>query len=152
MQSLKLKKHTWQRRRFVSWNKSQDSQKLTFENWFSSFIDLKHRLNISSHFQIIGSKVILEMDLENKETLDLLLEVLGPPQQGFHTFDENGPFEVLSLEIAESSFEIDFESLLAKASEIKRAIPRNLRPIVHFVVDGPKLALHFFVQKDYIQG
>ena len=145
MKALKLKSQIWLRKRYVV--KKIDSSKLGL--WFEEANSLKDQITHDSTFQLVGSKVGLELGSDGE--WKILLEVLGSPQGAFVTLDDEGPLERLCFEVPESSFEIDFESLKKMMFDIKAAIPRKTTPRVHFVVDGAKLELHFFVQKDYIQ-
>ncbi len=146
MATLKLKSQHFQRRRYVVDNEPN----ITEDNWFDQGKLLKKRIREDSSFQIVGSKTILEMDETGKWSL--LFEVIGPPQSGFQTRDDNGPFEILSYSVQEGPFMTDFPMIKKKVAELRGLIPRKLTPRVQFVIDGAKLELHFFVQKDYIQS
>ncbi|NOT78620.1 MAG: hypothetical protein HOP07_06405 [Bacteriovoracaceae bacterium] len=144
MTKLKLKSHYFNRRRFV---KSEDN--ISLDGWYDYAQNLKEKILRDSSFQLVASKVIIEMN--DQRELTLLFEVIGTPQSGFQHFDLEST-EVLCFKAIESPFEVDFLTIKEKALALKASIPRNLTPRVQFVIDGAKLELHFFVQKDYIQS
>ena len=147
MTTLKLKSQHFKRRRFV-----RSDEIITFDAWYDSARRLREKILRDSSFQLVGGKTIVEsINVNNEqEKLTLYFEVIGPPQTGFQHFDLD-PVEVLSFVAEENPFEADFLTINEKALGIKASIPRKLTPKMQFVIDGTKLELHFFVQKDYIQ-
>lgn len=148
MTTLKLKSQHFKRRRFI-----QSDEIPSLDAWYDTAQRLREKILRDSSFQLVGAKTIVECGItesNEREKLTVLFEVIGPPQIGFQHFDLEAT-EVLSFEAKENPFEVDFLSLKEKAQALKASIPRKLTPRVQFVIDGTKLELHFFVQKDYIQ-
>lgn len=147
MTTVKLKSQQFKKRRFVS-----SDEFITIDGWYDSAQRLREKILRHSSFQLVGGKTILESfnEINGQEKLSLFFEVIGPPQTGFQHFDLD-PVEVLSFVAEENPFKVDFLTIKEKAMAIKASIPRKLRSKVQFVIDGTKLELHFFVQKDYIQ-
>lgn len=143
MTTVKLKSQHFKRRRFV-----KSDEIIGPDVWYDTAQALREKILRDSSFQLVGAKTIVESNEQTKATV--LFEVIGPPQAGFQHFDLD-PVEILSFEAEENPFEVDFPTIREKAMAIKASIPRKLSPKVQFVIDGTKLELHFFVQKDYIQ-
>lgn len=141
---LKLKKMKWQRRRFL---KSAPITDLS--SWMDVDASLRQRLLTESTFQLVGGKSILEISAQN-QSASLLLEVLGVPTPSFLTVDLM-PLEVLVLECPEESFKIDFEAVMGRARQVMNGAVQPISETFHLVIEGAKLELHFFRQKDYSQ-
>ncbi len=145
MAAIKLKKISWQRRRFIAGKALSD-----IHNWMDEKENLKEGILTNSTFQVIGQKSLIEVD-SAALTTRVLVEVVGIPQAGLSSFDLEA-CDVLVFAPDESGLEMDFESLNARARDIIHGIAHPLSKTYHIVVEGAKLELHFFMQKDYIQS
>ena len=73
---------------------------------------------------------------------------------GFDTIDY-GPREILKYDYPETIYSTSmkdlFDAVSTCAEELRREVTTPFEEIFHLVFDGKKIALHFFIQKDYIQ-
>lgn len=145
MAAYKIKKSARLRRRFI-----QSEALERFESWFDISEKLKDQIKTDSTFQLIGDKTVISI---NRKTgiSHVLVEVLGIPKDGFKIIDQE-PSELLIYNCPETPFEIDFESVKARAADLMRVITHRLEDTFHIVSDGLNLELHFFIQKDYIHS
>ena len=145
MAALKLKKMTWLRKRFA---KSEALSNAL--DWMDVSESMKDSLLTSSSFQLVeAQKSIIEMNVKTGNAA-VLIEVVGVPSTSIQTIDV-GPSEALVYEYPMSVFDVDFLTLNKEASAIMAGIDHPLEEAFHIVFDGTHLALHFFIQKDYIQ-
>ena len=152
--NLKLKKKTVLRQRFLKAPVFPD-----LAEWVTELSSLKNFLSTSSNYQIVGNQVHFEVSASNTSP-QLMLQVIGLPMN----FDQNGPVmvdrearEILIHELAgQDIFSIDFKQLLLKAENLhlslKEQMGSSLGDVYDIVFVGEKIELHFFRQKDYIQG
>lgn len=145
MAAIKLKKINWQRRRFIA---SAELHDLT--TWMDADQALKRRILTDSTYQLVGKKSIVEMSSKTG-TGRLLLEVVGVPKTDLPTFDVEAQ-TTLVWESSEEAFKMDFSALKEQAQQIIKASSQGINDTYHIVLDGPKLELHFFIQKDYIHS
>jgi len=143
MSTLKLFKKSWGRRRFVRSGAITD-----LLAWEESAITLKELILTKTNLQIVGSKVIIEL---RAQEACVMIEVLGLPVTDLSVIDFESS-EVLIHTYGDSIFEADFKTVLSKAREIQQKSPHPLQDFFHIVVDNHKIALHFFMQKDYIHA
>lgn len=145
MAAYKIKKLSKLRRRFIE---SEALDKL--ENGFDISEKLKNQIKTDSTFQLIGDKTTISINSKT-QIGHVLVEVLGIPKDGFRIFDQE-PCELLLYTCPETSFEIDFETVKARAADLMGVITHRLEDTFHIVSDGLNLELHFFIQKDYIHS
>lgn len=145
MAAIKLKKINWQRRRFIA---SAELHDLSL--WMDAEQALKRRILTDSTYQLVGKKSIVEMSSKTG-TGRLLLEVVGVPKTDLPTFDVEAQ-TTLVWESAEEAFKMDFSALKEQAQQVIKASSQGINDTYHIVLDGPKLELHFFIQKDYIHS
>lgn len=148
MQPLKIKKKEWGRRRFV-----RSLLPVSIDLWHEELLKLKDKILTETTLQIIGPEAVLE--LNEADEAHLLVEVLGLPTDTLDLVDSEGAETFVYL-CPESIFELDFSGLIKRAREIQRTLkskfPQSMEPVFHIVIDGQKIALHFFRQKDYSQS
>lgn len=145
MTAIKLKKMSWQRRRFIASKALAD-----IAQWMDEKESLKERILTDSTFQILGRKTLLEVDSGGMNSR-VLVEVVGIPKTDLPSFDLEAS-EVLVWPLETSALKIDFETLNANARGIINGTAHPLFHVYHIVIEGTKLELHFFRQKDYIQS
>lgn len=145
MAAFKIKKSARLRSRFI-----QSEALNKFESWFDISEKLKDQIKTDSTFQLVGDKTMLTIDTKT-QTSHVLVEVLGIPKVGFKIIDQE-PCELLIYSFPESAFEIDFDTVKARASDLMGVITHRLEDSFHIVSDGLNLELHFFIQKDYIHS
>lgn len=145
MAAYKIKKSARLRKRFI-----QSEALERFESWFDISEKLKNQIKTDSTFQLVGDKTEISINLKTGIS-HVLVEVLGIPKDGFKILDQE-PHELLIYACPETSFEIDFESIKARASDLMGVITHRLEDTFHIVSDGLNLELHFFIQKDYIHS
>lgn len=145
MSTTKLKKTSWGRKRFIKSEALFDPS-----TWADAVENLKQKILMDSTYQLVGKKMILALDVKT-ESAHALVEVLGIPRQDL-TFLDLGPLSVLTCELEESPFDVDFLTVKKRALDIMKGLSYNLEDNFHIVVEGEKLGLHFFLQKDYIQS
>ncbi len=143
MNTLKLLKKTWGRRRFIKSGPIAD-----LLAWEVDALLLKEFVLTKTNLQVVGSKVIIEM---RAQLAAVMIEVLGLPVANVSIIDLEGS-DVLIHSYGDSVFEADFKTLLSKAREIQQKSPHLLEDFFHIVLDNHKIALHFFMQKDYIHA
>ena len=143
--SHKIKKTSWLRRRFVISNTPLDPL-----SWSDLSSELKQKILIDSAYQLVGDKTILKVSDKNSDT-QVMIEVLGIPKLGLDFIDLEAA-ECLEYEFPECAFDVDFLTVKERAAELMRAVSYNLEDEYHIVLSGRNLALHFFIQKDYIQS
>lgn len=119
-------------------------------SWMDESNTLEEQIKSHSSFQKTGPKIILEA-WTSKEELRILIEVVGIPSPNFENFDME-PSEVLICSLPQSPFEVSFEEFFKHAQSIRKKINLSLQNFYHIVFDGQKIALHFFIQKDYIHS
>lgn len=144
---LKMTKKAQLRKRFVSTGPLLNPE--NWAEWSDLAATLKTQILKDSTFQLVGNKTILRIDSSGNRA-HVLLEVLGIPQLGLGYTDQEA-LEVLVYEFPENIFEIDFFAVRDRARDIKRKIAHELDDVYDIVIEGHYLALHFFMQKDYIQ-
>lgn len=144
MTALKLLKKQWGRRRFV-----ESAPLGSLLEWDEVALKLKEKILTETNLQIVGPKILIK--ISEGDEARVLLEVLGLPVTNLKTVDVEA-LSVLIHPYGESVFEADFRTLLSKAHEIKQKIPHQLGPYFHIVIEGHKIGLHFFMQKDYIHA
>lgn len=148
--NIKLQKIPFGRRRFL-----KTPPLLETLEWVSDLAHLKELIAERSQFQVVGHKSYFEV---SGSDLRLMLEVVGVPRnpdQKTLTLMDLEAMDLLVLELQEDLFSIDFESIWARAEKIKLALgtgENRLHDLFHLVLDGEKIALHFFRQKDYSQN
>lgn len=142
MEPFKLIKKTWGRRRFI-----RTSLHCPIELWEEEALKLRETILTTTNLQIIGPKAIIEV---NGKSAAILLEVIGLPSDELETADWESVVSFI-YQYPESVFEADFVKLLKVAQEIKQKIPHKTLGLFHIVIDGYKIGLHFFMQKDYSQ-
>ena len=145
MASFKIQKKSWLRRRFI---KSEALHAI--EGWSDVSEKLKEKILTDSTYQLVGNKVVLAINAETQET-HILVEVLGIPKEGFQILDFE-PRECLLYEHPETIFDVDFLTLKDRGRDLIKGIPHHLEDSYHIVFEGEKIALHFFIQKDYIDS
>jgi hypothetical protein len=145
MAAYKIKKSARLRSRFI-----QSEALDKFGMGFDISEKLKDQIKTDSAFQLVGDKTIISHNAKTQISY-VLVEVLGIPKVGFKLID-HGPCELLQYVCPESAFEIDFETLLGRASDLMGVITHRLEDTFHIVSDGLNLELHFFIQKDYIHS
>ena len=143
MATQKIKKTSWLRRRFIKGSALQNP-----DSWVDEAFGLRKKIRSDSTFQLVGDKAELQVSFTRDE-IHVLIEVLGIPQMGLSIIDQE-PSEVLIYEFSEKAFEVDFATLKERAHELKRKISYPLEDSFHIVSEAENLALHFFIQKDYI--
>jgi hypothetical protein len=148
--NIKLQKTPIGRRRFL-----KTAPLLEPLEWMSDLAHLKELIAQRSQFQVVGQKSYFEV---SGSDLCLMLEVVGVPRnpdQKTLTLMDLEALDLLVLELQEDLFSIDFASVLARAEKVKLALgtgENRLHDLFHLVLDGEKIALHFFRQKDYSQN
>lgn len=145
MAAYKIKKSARLRSRFI-----QSEALDKFEIGFDISEKLKDQIKTDSTFQLVGDKTVISYNAVT-QSCHVLVEVLGIPKVGFKLIDQE-PCELLQYACPESAFEIDFETLKARASDLMGVITHRLEDTFHIVSDGLNLELHFFIQKDYIHS
>ncbi len=145
MAAIKLKKINWQRRRFIA-----SAELLDLSLWMDADLLLRQKILTDSTYQLVGRKSIVEMSANFKKGR-LLLEVVGVPKSDLPTFDVEAQ-TTLVWESPEEAFKVDFLALKERAGQVLQGSKQSLNDTYHIVLDGPKLELHFFVQKDYIHS
>ncbi len=141
--TLRLFKKSWGRRRFV-----QSALMDDLLAWEEAALALKEIILMKTNLQIVGSKVVIELRGQNAR---IMIEVLGFPITIVSMTDLNSSW-VMIHPYSKSIFEADFKTLLSTAREIKQKSPHPLEDFFHIVLDNHKIALHFFIQKDYIHA
>lgn len=141
MSTLKLLKKSWGRRRFVQSDLISD-----LLAWEETALSLKEIILTKTNLQIVGPKVVIELRTQDAR---IMIEVLGLPVTIVAMTDFESS-DVLIHPYPASIFEADFKTLLSKAREIKQKSPHPFEAFFHIVLDNHKIALHFFMQKDYI--
>lgn len=142
MEPFKLTKKTWGRRRFI-----RTSLNSPIELWEEEALKLRETILTTTNLQIIGPKAIIEI---NGKSAGILLEVIGIPSDELETVDWESVVSLI-YQFPEDVFEADFIKLIQVAGEIKQKIPHKTLGLFHIVIDGHKIGLHFFMQKDYSQ-
>lgn len=145
MGAIKLKKTNWLRRRFAF---GPELSELDF--WMDSDLSLRQKILTDSTYQLVGKKSILEISTKTKKGR-LLLEVVGIPKENLPTFDFP-PQETLVYEVQEEAFKVDFSALFAVMDKVTNGASHSINDTCHIVLEGAKLELHFFIQKDYIHS
>lgn len=145
MASLKLKKISWQRRRFIP-----SKALLDIHNWMDEREHLKESILNDSTFQVLGQKSVIEVNSVDFSAR-VLIEVVGIPKTELKSFDLEA-CDVLVFAVDSEALDLSFLELNSKAREILNGIAQPLSKTYHIVVEGAKLELHFFMQKDYIQS
>jgi hypothetical protein len=141
----KIKKTAVARRRFI-----QSRALPNLETWMDEGESLKHTIVSESTYQLVGDKTILSINSKTQHA-HVLIEVLGIPQLGLSYVDMEA-VEVLVCELPETVFSVDFLTLKERAEALKQKIAHSLEDSYHIVFEANHLALHFFMQKDYIQS
>lgn len=145
MAAYKIKKSARLRKRFIL------SEALSnLEDGLDISEKLKDQIKTDSTFQLVGDKTIISFNPKT-QIGHVLVEVLGIPKVGFKLLDIE-PCELLVYNCPESAFEIDFEAIKARASDLMGVITHRLEDSFHIVFNGSNLELHFFIQKDYIHS
>lgn len=147
MNKLTFTRSSWLRRRFIRSAFLPDPG-----TWMDEAHFLEEQIKSHSTFQKMGSKVILEVSpVEGKaqKELRVLIEVVGIPSPIFEIVDMPD-FLVLGHTLSKNPFQVSFKELLAEAESVFKGIPYTLERFYHIVLDGEKIGLHFFIQKDYI--
>ena len=148
MQPLKVTKSEWGRRRFV-----RSKLLVSIDFWQEELLKLKDKVLTETTLQIIGPEAVIAIN--EADEAELLVEVLGLPTEVLELIDSEGA-ETYVYQCPESIFELDFLGLIKRAREIERMLkskfPQSMEPVFHIVIDGQKIALHFFRQKDYSQS
>jgi hypothetical protein len=142
--SLKIKKSSWARRRFI-----ESAPLKSVEAWMDEASRIKQQILTDSSFQLVGDKVHLQVN-SGTDVARVLVEVLGIPRAGLNVVDLE-PCEVLVYNYPEDLFSVDFLTLKKTAVELKSKLSYSVAEDYHIVFEGKNLALHFFIQKDYIQ-
>lgn len=145
MKSHKIKKTSWLRRRFI-----KSKALLEVLSWTDEASALREQILMDSAYQLVGDKVIVNI---NRKTQDahVMIEVLGIPKIGL-AFTDLEASTSLVYDFEESAFDVDFLTIKKRAEEIFRAVSYNLEDNYHIVFKAHNLALHFFIQKDYIES
>lgn len=138
MSELKLKKISWQRRRFI-----RSKALLSLSDWSDVYEDIKKLILTETAFQLVGHKGIVEIDSQTGKA-HVLVEVVGVPKTGFSSEDHE-PRDVLVFDYPRTIFEVDFMTLKKEAAGLIVGIQKSLGPVYHIVLDGHHLALHFFI-------
>jgi hypothetical protein len=145
MAAYKIKKSARLRKRFIQ---SEALDKL--EDWLDVSEKLKNQIKTDSTFQLVGDKTVVSINSVT-QIGHVLVEVLGIPKVGLKHIDQE-PCEFLLYSCPESAFDIDFETIKARAIDLMGVITHRLEDSFHIVSDGLNLELHFFIQKDYIHS
>ncbi|AUN98652.1 hypothetical protein DOM21_07850 [Bacteriovorax stolpii] len=145
MAAIKLKKINWQRRRFIASGDLHD-----LDLWMDADQTLKKRILTDSTYQLVGKKSIVEISTKTGKGR-LLLEVVGVPKTDLPTFDVEAQ-TTLIWESPKEAFKVDFSALKVQAQQVIKGSNLAINDTYHIVLDGPKLELHFFIQKDYIHS
>jgi hypothetical protein len=141
----KIKKTSWLRRRFI-----QGKALRNLDTWLDEAEILKNKILTDSTYQLVGDKVILSFNPLTKIG-HVLFEVLGIPGSSLQYVDLE-PGDTLICELELGPFDVDFLTVIARAEALKQKITHSLEETFHIVFEGHNLALHFFIQKDYIQA
>jgi len=125
-------------------------------DWMTELAQLKETIALSTQFQIVGRKTIIE---NRGSDLSLMVEVVGVPrnldQKSLTLVDLEGVDSYVYDFSDADVFTLDFESVLAAAAKIRAALSvgeNRLHDVTHLVLDEEKIGLHFFRQKDYSQN
>ncbi len=119
-------------------------------SWMDESFLLEEQIKSHSTLQKTGPKMILEVNNSTQERR-ILVEVVGIPSAHFDNTDME-PCDVLICSLPQGPFELSFEEIFTKAQSIQKGINLSLQNFYHIVFDGHKIALHFFIQKDYIHS
>ena len=145
MKSHKIKKISWPRRRFI-----QSAALSGPLDWSDEGSVLREKILMDSAYQLVGDIFFLRANRKT-EDLTVMIEVLGIPKIGL-SFKDYEACTGLVYEFPESAFDVDFLTIKKRAEEIMRGVSYNLDDNYHIVLEGKNLALHFFIQKDYIES
>lgn len=145
MKSHKIKKISWPRRRFI-----QSAALSGPLDWSDEGSVLREKILMDSAYQLVGDIFFLRANRKT-EDLTVMIEVLGIPKIGL-SFKDYEACTGLVYEFPESAFDVDFLTIKKRAEEIMRGVSYNLDDNYHIVLEGKNLALHFFIQKDYIDS
>lgn len=142
MNGIKLQQKSWGRRRFV-----KVPLQGALESWEEVVLATRELILTKTNLQPIGPKGTIEVE---NGVFHILIEVLGLPVNDLQLVD-SGPVTTYQYLYPTGVFEADFPEILKKAGEITARMSSTLAPGFHIVIDGHKIALHFFRQKDYSQ-
>jgi hypothetical protein len=138
METIKLKKRSVPRKRFVI------SERLnSLDTWFFDYESMKNLILTNSAFQLVGKKVVLEID-EKSNSSSILIEVVGVPSMDLITID-SASREVLIYEYPKSVFDVDFKEVRKVAKGLINSTLGLSETTYHIVFDGSHLSLHFFI-------
>lgn len=142
MATLRLKQKLLGRRRFI---KGSNLEQPLY--WQREALILREQIRLSSHYQIVSETTAILWDLD-LDQFNVLIEVLGIPSGGLDYIDLPEE-EIIAWELEESAYNLPMNELLEKIRGTRAKLPKKVDSKVHIVIDREKIALHFFVQKDY---